>query len=100
MKTTTIRTITKRAMMLITLVLFLTLLSNINTHYTRDAWVDNVEGNVVTFVDSCGYTWEATDVDNIVEGQTVVLKMHNHHTDNVVSDDVIVSIKPVAITLQ
>lgn len=100
MKTTTMRTITKRVMMLIALVLLLASTSYINTHYTRDAWVDSIEDNVVTFVDTCGYTWEATDVDNMVEGQTVVLKMHNHHTDNVVSDDVIVSIKPVAITLQ
>jgi hypothetical protein len=74
--------------------------TNVNTHYTRDAWVDSIENNVVTFIDSCGYTWEADEVDNIVEGQTVVLKMHTNHTDSIVSDDVIVSIKPVAITLQ
>ena len=100
MKTTTIRTIIKRIMMLITIILLLVLSSYIDTHYTRDARVDSIENNVVTFIDTCGYIWEATDVDNIVEGQTVVLKMHTNHTDSIISDDVIVGIKPIAITLQ
>ncbi len=100
MKTTTIRTIIKRTMMMIIIILLLYLLSYIATHYTRDAVVDSIEDNVVTFVDTCGYTWEAADVDNIVEGQTVVLKMHTNHTDSIISDDIIVDIKPTAITLQ
>ena len=100
MKTTTIRTIIKRTMMMITIIILLYLLSYIEAHYTRDAVVDSIEDNVVTFIDTCGYTWETTDVDNIVEGQTVVLKMHTNHTDSIISDDIIVDIKPTAITLQ
>lgn len=100
MKTTTIRIITKRTMMLITIILLLVLSSYIDTHYTRDARVDSIEDNVVTFIDTCGYTWEATDVDNIVEGQIVVLKMHTNHTDSIISDDIIVGIKPTATIVQ
>lgn len=94
------RTITKRTMMSITIILLLILSSYIDTYYTRDARVDSIEDNVVTFIDTCGYTWKAIDVDNIVEGQTVVLQMHTNHTDSIISNDIIVGIKPTAITLQ
>lgn len=95
-----IRTMTKVAMVSIIMVLFLSLLSCIETHYTIDARVDSIEDNTVTFIDTWGYTWEATDVDNIVEGQAVVLKMHTNYTDSTILDDIIVGIKPTAIHMK
>lgn len=91
-----VRTTTTLAIML-----SLILLSSYNeSHYKRQATVDTIDSNVVTFIDSCGYTWTATNVDNITEGQTVTLKMYTNNTNNIITDDEIVKIEPTAITLQ
>lgn len=81
------------------LVLLLSLVSYIESHYKRVATVDSVDNNVVSFVDTLGYTWEATDVENVVEGQKVLLKMYTSHTNNIITDDIIVGIKPTAIRM-
>lgn len=82
------------------LVLLLSLVSYIESHYKRVATVDSVDNNVVSFVDTLGYTWEATDVENVVEGQKVLLKMYTNHTNNIITDDIIVGIKPTAIRMK
>lgn len=99
MKKSTRRKIRTTIYIIILLLLF-ALSSYIDTHYNREATVTTIEDNVVVFTDTVGYTWEATDVENIVEGQTVVLKMHTNHTTNNISDDIILKIKPTAICMQ
>ena len=99
MKRRTVRRARAIIYTMIVLIMLLTV-SHIESHYKRVARVDSICNNVVTFTDVLGYTWEATDVDNIVEGQIVVLKMHTNHTDSIISDDIIVGIKPTTITLQ
>ena len=87
--------------LLVTAIISLALSSSyIDSHYKRQATVDTIENNVVTFIDSCGYTWTAINVDNITEGQTVTLKMYTNNTNNIIADDEIVKIEPTAITLQ
>ncbi len=87
--------------LLVIAIISLALLSSyIESHYKRQATVDTIENNVVTFIDSCGYTWTAINVDNIVEGQTVTLKMYTNNTNNIITDDEIVKIESTAITLQ
>ena len=70
-----------------------------NMGYTREAMVQSMEDNTVVFVDNMGYTWEATDVENITEGQMVELKMFTNHTNDIIHDDIIKSIKPTAIRM-
>lgn len=92
MKRRTVRRVRTIIYTMIVLIMLLTV-SHIESHYKRVARVDSICNNVVTFTDALGYTWEATDVDNMVEGQTVILKMHTNHTDSIISDDIIVGIK-------
>lgn len=92
MKTTTIRTIIKRIMMLITIILLLVLSSYIDTHYTRDARVDKTEGLSVHFIDTTGRGWWYDGCYAEV-GEEVKLIMYTNNTDNYVEDDIIKDIK-------
>lgn len=71
--------------------------SYVETRYTRDAKVESITETTTTFVDVCGHTWEYGALDNVVEGQMVKLKMFTSHTDSIISDDVILEVKAVAI---
>lgn len=86
--------------LIVILIVLLMLSSYIDTRYTREATVNSINGTTVKFVDTLGYTWTATDVDNIVEGQTVVLKMYTNNTNGIITDDEIVKIKPIEIIMQ
>ena len=99
-RVTTVKRLVRTTATLV-IMLSLILLSSYNeSHYKRQATVDTIENNVVTFIDSCGYTWTAINVDNIIEGQTVVLKMYTNNTNSIITDDEIVKIEPTTITLQ
>lgn len=82
------------------IVLSVMLISYINTRYNREAIVDSIEDNVTTFVDISGNTWEATDVENVVVGQKVILKMHNNVTDYTITDDKVVDVKETPIRMK
>lgn len=99
-RVTTVRRLVRTTVTLATVLSLLLLSSYIESHYKRQAIVDTIENNVVTFIDSCGYTWTAINVDNITEGQTVTLKMYTNNTNSIITDDEIVKIEPTAITLQ
>lgn len=86
--------------LIVILTVLLMLSSYIDTRYTREATVDSINGTTVEFVDTLGYTWTATDVDNVVEGQTVVLKMYTNNTNSIITDDKIIKIEPTKITVQ
>ena len=100
-KTTKKRARTRRCtlVLLTTIIMTIIITSYIESHYTREAVVQSVEDNTVVFVDNMGYTWEAADVENITKGQTVELKMFTNHTNDIIHDDIVTSIKPTAIRM-
>ena len=62
--------------------------------YVRDAKVDKVENNIVTFLDHTGNLWEwkIEDDENYCKNQEVRLIMNNMDTPDI-SDDTIVKVK-------
>ena len=73
------------------LIVFGIYMSNV---YTRNAKVDSIEGNIVTFVDTTDneWTWKMSDNESYEEGQEVKLVMSTLDTDDM-TDDVILKIK-------
>ena len=61
MKKRTVRRVRTIIYTMIVLVMLLTV-SHIESHYKKVATVDSINGSVITFVDTLGYTWEAEDV--------------------------------------
>ena len=62
--------------------------------YTRQAVVDSISGNLITFYDNCGYMWqweEDTEKQYTV-CEKVILYMDDMNT-NTIYDDVIITIK-------
>jgi len=57
-------------------------------HYTRQAEVVEVCGDVVLVEDTCGFEWEFYGEDFEV-GQQVEMKMHTNYTHGEIFDDVI-----------
>lgn len=86
--------------MLLVIITTVIITSHIESHYTKEAIVQSVEDNIVVFVDNMGYTWEASEIENITEGQIVELKMFTNHTNDIINDDIIKSIKPTAIRMR
>ena len=70
---------------------FIGLLGGMESTYTREGQVISVKDNIVTVEDKSGFLWEL-ETDELKEGQEVVLKMNDNHTD-VITDDVIVDYK-------
>lgn len=62
--------------------------------YKRQAVVDNIDGNMITFCDNCGYMWqlEAEEEKRYAVGEKVVLYMDDMNT-NTIYDDIIITIK-------
>ena len=62
------------------------------THYDREGIVTELEsGNVAVVVDATGNEWAVVD-EPLNVGDKVTLHMHTQGTDNIIVDDVIVSI--------
>ena len=62
--------------------------------YTRQAVVDSINGNLLTFCDNCGYMWqweEEAEKQHTV-GEKVILYMDDMNTETIY-DDVIITIK-------
>ena len=86
-------------MTIVIIISTLLLCSYIEQRYTREAVVC-VEEDEITFVDSMGHEWSA-DVDNVVDGQMVLLKMNNNNnTEENIDDDIIVRVKPISIRMK
>ena len=62
--------------------------------YTRQAVVNSIDGDIVTFYDNCGYMWqwEEEAEKQYTAGEKVVLYMDDMNT-NTIYDDVIITIK-------
>ena len=72
------------------------LINRIETRYTRNAKVNSIEKNVITFEDETGHFWEwekEEDEKDYKIKEKVVLKMHTNNTDNKVEDDIIIRVK-------
>ena len=63
----------------------------IETHYTRQATVIEVNGDVITVEDNCGYLWDF-EGDCFTVGDNVSMKMYNNATDNIIKDDEIINV--------
>lgn len=61
-------------------------------NYTRDAVVVGYVEDLVTFEDTCGFTWEAY-ADELEVGDEVVLKMFDGCTPFDIDDDEVTGIK-------
>ena len=62
--------------------------------YTRQAVVDSINGNLITFYDNCGYMWqweEDTEKQYAI-GEKITLCMDDMNTETIY-DDVIITIK-------
>ena len=70
---------------------FIGFLGGMERTYTRKGQVISVKDNIVMVEDGSGFLWEL-ETDELKEGQEVVLKMNDNHTD-VITDDVIVDYK-------
>ena len=82
--------------------LFATLLgtvSYVEHTYTKQATVCIHDDNTISFIDAQGHEWIA-DADNVVMGQTVTLKLYTNLTDNCITDDVILNIKPMDVRMR
>ena len=55
-------------------------------HYTRQAEIVEVFGDVVLVEDTCGFEWEFYG-DGFEIGQKVEMKMHTNFTHNTIFDD-------------
>ena len=61
--------------------------------YTRQAVVDSINGNIVTFCDDCGYMWQWEEAEKkYIVGEKVTLCMDDMNTKTIY-DDAIITIK-------
>lgn len=82
--------------LIISFIALMCVVSVIDTRYTREARVDSIEGNVITFEDENGNFWEWEKEENEKEykvKERVILKMDTKGTDRVIEDDVIRGVK-------
>ena len=84
----------KKVMMCLVIVMLMILGIKISNTYVREARVEKVENNVVTFVDTTDneWEWEMKDGENYDEDQEVRLVMSNMDTTDI-TDDIIIKIK-------
>jgi heme/copper-type cytochrome/quinol oxidase subunit 2 len=82
----------KGFLFVIVCVIIFILCNYIETTYTRMATVQKIENDLVIALDSCGNLWEFTG-DNYMIGDKVQLIMNTNHTDSIITDDQIKSVK-------
>lgn len=82
----------KNFLFIIICILIFILCNCIETTYTRVATVQKIENDLITVLDSCGNLWEFTG-DNYIIGDKVRLIMDTNHTDSIITDDQIKSVK-------
>lgn len=66
--------------------------SYIETHYTRNAIVTNVNQNLVTAKDENGYLWEF-EGEGFEKDTEVKLIMDTNHTDSNIFDDKVIDVR-------
>ena len=82
--------------LIISFIALMCIISVIDTRYTREARVDSIKGNVITFENENGNFWEWEKEENEKEykvKERVILKMDTKGTDRIIEDDVIRRVK-------
>lgn len=60
--------------------------------YTRQAVVDSIDGNMIIFVDNCGYSWEWEEEEEenpYIIGEKVTLRMDDMNTQTIFDDKIL-----------
>lgn len=90
--------IQKKIFCLICLVLLVAIsVKMFSCEYSRTAYVEQVGGGVVRFIDGHGNLWEWEEEENesFHLGEKVKLTFHNNHTDEIVEDDIILKVETI-----
>ena len=80
----------KKILIVLTIILVLGIIGNMESTYTRAATVTNSKANIITVVDDCGYIWEYKGSATV--GDNVTLVMYDNHTSKI-TDDVIKEVR-------
>lgn len=80
----TIRTI----IIIIIMIMLYSLVSCIDTHYTKDMMITNVDNTTVTAIDTQDNVW-VFYADNVAIGQEITAVMYNNHTITMYDDEVV-----------
>jgi len=89
---TIVNTVVKTIVVALVLITVSAIPEYIDSHYTREGFVSEVEGDVIIIEDKTGNLWEV-ESEQLEVGQSVKMKMFNGHTHNTLKDDEIISIK-------
>lgn len=81
--------------MFVCLLVFPAIGDTIQHNYTQVCTVYEVNDDVVTFIDPCGYLWDYVTTESFNEHDTVKLYFHDNFTDFNREDDIIRKIKRV-----
>lgn len=76
----------KKILIILSVILVLGFMWNIESTYTRQATVTNSKDNIVTVKDNCGYVWKYKGSATV--GDSVILVMYDNHTSKI-TDDII-----------
>lgn len=65
--------------------------------YSRTAYVEQICGGVVRFIDGHDnlWEWEKEENESFHLGEKVKLTFHNNHTDEIVEDDIILKVETI-----
>lgn len=80
----------KKILIVLSVILVLGFMWNIESTYTRQATVTNSKDNIVTCKDNCGHIWEYKGSATV--GDNVTLVMSDNHTSKI-TDDIVKGIK-------
>lgn len=80
----------KKILIVLSVILVLGFMWNIESTYTRQVTVTNSDNGVVTAKDNCGYIWEYKGSATV--GDNVTLIMSDNHT-NKITDDIVKGVK-------
>lgn len=92
----------KNSKVLITIMLLLILFTVFfysTRNYSREAFVENNNGEEIVFTDIRGHMWgwtiETVEEYNLQKGDKVILFFNNNYTDELITDDVLLKIKKI-----
>lgn len=80
----------KKILIVLSIILILGFMWNIESTYTRQATVTNSDNGVVTAKDNCGHIWEYKGSATV--GDNVTLVMCDNHTSKI-TDDIVKGVK-------
>ena len=81
------------AAVIIIFVLCQGIIGNYETHYTREVYVTEVDGDKITTEDNGGNLWEFYSNEEYTIGQKLKLKMFTNYTDNDIYDDEVLDVQ-------